>query len=890
MSSRIGKNQSRTRIFPRRRRGQKRGVATAIGAILFFVIAFQIIAFIYEVNQVSTEMVDFDLQKSRESLEISRIGFNDYSPTSLQISSGQLTSGNVDSLGVSDSDRLILSSEQTLATLTPTSYNLLGSTQLVSGGTSNLVSDDGSYMRFRSYVSSFSATTPSRAFIPYRSDIGAGTDSSKGSSWDGSSWSAEEELPSSGSDIHYVQSAFSPISTRWNEKIVVTSSNDGYLDAYVWDGNSWLVTNDIGFVGTSAADFQAFDIAYETVSGNAMLVYGISSSDISRDLAYKIWDGSSWSGESYIDDPASNDLQYYWISLASYPLTTGRVNEISLISIDGTGNDVVAFIWDGISWGNYMGLDGSIPRDNEEGVAVEYEQLSGDAMFIWSDNSCDEMESRKWSGSWGSQLSDICINDFPNWMTLKADPTSNMLMATVVDDSNGLTTITWDGSSWSDTEHDTNIDTDSSRPADFAWEPSGGKGLLVWGTLSNQVTEKTFNSPSTWSGISTTTTSGSGTHPWIQLRMNPRDIGGDVKILGVTLESSNELETFVWNGASLDPADFTTLSLAATSTTWESFDLRWNMLGDPSYLSEVEFTGTGALDGGVLDWTVDSSWTTGSVNVTIQLFSYLNNQYADEDDYDKNAYLDYDSHINPDTDQTKNDQMDEAVSDFSDGSTNWKIRIRGEKEFDQFDLKVDLIQYEFEENMLDWAGIFSLDESPSDVATLEITYQAFSQGGSSPIEELFIYNFTSLSWDSITQISTTGLEATAGPITVAGIPTDYIDGSSQIRVSVNGTLTAQTNLYTNYFHVRITPVSGSGTIKVDFFNSGAIDIHLVDLWIMNGTTSILFNSDSSPSFGNTVFPGETYSASFNFDWKEGESYRIRVVSERGGIWSRVISP
>ncbi len=67
MSSTLGKNPSLARLFPRRRRGQKRGVATAIGAMLFFMIAFQIIAFIYEVNQVSTEMVDFDLQKARES-------------------------------------------------------------------------------------------------------------------------------------------------------------------------------------------------------------------------------------------------------------------------------------------------------------------------------------------------------------------------------------------------------------------------------------------------------------------------------------------------------------------------------------------------------------------------------------------------------------------------------------------------------------------------------------------------------------------------------------------------------------------------------------------------------------------------------------------------------
>ncbi len=878
-------------MFPRRRRGQKRGVATAIGAILFFVIAFQIIAFVYEVNQISTEMLDFDLQKSRESLEISAVGFNDYSPTSIQISSGQLLSGSVVSLESSDSDRLILSSEQTISILTPTSYNLLGSTLLVSGGTSNLVSDDGSYMRFRSFISSVSSTTPSRAFISYRSDTGIGTNSSKGSSWDGVSWSAEEELPTSGSDVHYVRSAFSPITTRWNEKIVVTSSDDGYLDVNVWDGNSWLVTNDIGFIGTTAASFRPFDIIYERVSGDALLVYGISSTDTSRDLAYRVWDGVAWSTELYINDPESSDIQYNWVTLASYPLSSGRVDEIAMISIDGTGDDANAWIWDGNAWENYQELSTSVELVTIEGSSVKYEQISGDAMFIWADNK--DLKSRKWTGFWQLELPAVSLGGGGNearWFSLKSDPTSNQLMAVTTNKQNKLQTAYWSGSDWTlDAEHDSDVDSITTRVADFEWEPSGNKGLLVWGTTTGSVSWRTFTSPSTWSSTSTTNRPGSSTHPWIQLRMNPRDVTGDVKIMGVILDSNNELETFVWDGDSLLPSNFTGLSSAATSSAWESFDLRWNRFGDPTYVSEVEFTGSGAPDNGVLEWTIDSSWTAGDVNVTIQLFSYFNNQYASENEYDSNAYSNYDSHQLPDTDQTETDTVDEGVSDFSDASTNWKIKIRGEKDFEEFDLNVDLVQYEFEANELHWAGIFSIDETPSDVTALEITYQAFSQG-SNIAEELFIYNFTSLSWDSIVQISTKGLEGTAGPLTVVGNPTDYIDGSSQVRVSVNSTLGAPANLYSNYLHLRVTPISGSGILKFDFLNSGAIDIHLVDLWILNGTTRMLFNSNTSPQFDGTVFPGETYSASLNFDWKEGESYRVRVVSERGGIWSRIISP
>ena len=717
----------------------------------------------------------------------------------------------------------------------------------------------------------------------------------KGQYWDGSSWSSEEEISSSGSPVRWVRTAYSPISARFYERITVTLSDNGYLDAFVWDGDSWIVSNDIGFVGTTPASYRPFDISYETVSGDAVLVYGIESSDTTRDLAYKIWDGSAWSSESYINDPSTSNLQYNWVQLASYPLATGRINEIALSGLE-SGGDVNGFIWDGSSWGNFQELEPSTPIEEEEIISVQYEQQSGDAMFVWGDGSDPGyLQSRKWMGSWQSELSAVSIGTArPNWITLKADPTSNRLMALMVDESNDLNTIPWDGSSWlARTEHDTAIDTDAQRPADFDWEPSGSKGLLVWGTSSNSVSWRTFDAPSTWSSTTTTSTSGSGTHPWIQLRGNPRDISGDVKIYGATLNSNNELDVFEWDGNSLLVSDFTTLSTSVTSITWESFDLQWRLFGDPTYVSEVEFTGSGGHKSNRLDWAVDSSWTVGDVNVTIQLFSYPGSIYADESSYNGGAHSNYDSDSTPNTDELEDVRIKEEdgpVSDFFDASTNWKLKIRGEKETDtQFDLRVDLVEYELELIKTDWAGVFSITESPAAIADLEITYAAFGQGAEST-QEIFIYNFTGLKWDSLGQFSTSALERTVGPLAAGGIASDYIDGSSQVKVSVNGTASDLYTLFSNYLHLRVVPMAGAGVIIIEVLNSGGNDIHLVDLWILDGNNRSLWNSGSSPPFDRTVFPGESYSTSVSFDWAAGENYGIKVVSERGGIWSRVIAP
>jgi hypothetical protein len=115
-----------------------------------------------------------------------------------------------------------------------------------------------------------------------------------------------------------------------------------------------------------------------------------------------------------------------------------------------------------------------------------------------------------------------------------------------IDSVKDLDTVEWDGTAWvwpegnHLVEHDTDVDSATTRCADFDWEPSGSKGLMVWGTSSGSLSYKTYTaSTSTWNGASTITAT--GTHPWVQLRRNPRDVSGDVKILGAMLNSNNDL-------------------------------------------------------------------------------------------------------------------------------------------------------------------------------------------------------------------------------------------------------------------------------------------------------------------------------------------------------------
>src|SRR2546421_231112 len=133
-----------------------------------------------------------------------------------------------------------------------------------------------------------SKTFGEEAWISYQSNTGTNmVNSPKSRTWDGTSWSAPEtEESTAGSPLRNVRMAYSPIAS--DERIVVTVSDDGWLDGYVCTPTC-TVTNNLGQVWStppSQPDYR-FDIAYEELSGRALLVYGVLSTDTTHDIAYR---------------------------------------------------------------------------------------------------------------------------------------------------------------------------------------------------------------------------------------------------------------------------------------------------------------------------------------------------------------------------------------------------------------------------------------------------------------------------------------------------------------------------------------------------------------------------------------------------------------------------
>jgi hypothetical protein len=106
------------------------------------------------------------------------------------------------------------------------------------------------------------------------------------------------------------------------------------------------------------------------------------------------------------------------------------------------------------------------------------------------------------------------------------------------------------------------------------------------------------------------------------------------------------------------------------------------------YTCEVEFTGTANTESWTqLVWTIDSSFTTDSVTVTLQLYNYHTGSYPTGGD----GYLSDTVGI---TDVTKTQTVTTNPAYFRDASGNWKIKVKGVKNTNsQFDFKADWIEF-----------------------------------------------------------------------------------------------------------------------------------------------------------------------------------------------------
>ena len=257
-------------------------------------------------------------------------------------------------------------------------------------------------------------------------------------------WSDEQPVPpiSSGA-IYWAKIVACPVR---DEKLLITLDSSGnlrvstYSEAGGWANSAFTLRNDLT---NSPATVRWFDICYEQVSGDAMVVYSTGSNV----LAYRTFNGTTWSQQMSVGNLTGGADRYpYWVSISPKP----NSDEILLVYSDNQDRKVYGSVWNGSSWGNHtIVYDGDVNNDSYRcSIAATYEWSSGHGVVIHA-NTSSQIVAKKWNGTqWLDSVSGSA-GTVPQFLVLKPRPNSNEIMVFYGNSSANTFAIKWTGSSWS---------------------------------------------------------------------------------------------------------------------------------------------------------------------------------------------------------------------------------------------------------------------------------------------------------------------------------------------------------------------------------------------------------------------------------------------------------
>jgi len=406
------------------------------------------------------------------------------------------------------------------------------------------------------------------AYVAPTNDAGAVYRSNSNSvmyrEWNGTNWaSSQVTLPTTGSDIRDAKIYQSPISRT---KLVLSHSADGTLNLFECESACTVASNWVRVSGASIADtgtpssttpYLYFDGAFETTTGRFIVVYDKNAQE-SNDFYYRTFvpasntlsaeSGYNYTGASF----DAEEIRYF--RLASNP-TSG---EIVMVLHDASNLDAYAFVWNAgtSSWGNRLQLSTDTSGVTQE-IGVAYEQQST-AAVVFSSKGAGAAAWARWSGgSWSAVQTTDPVSGVSNervrYTTMKSDPdpaSNKIMICTVTVVTVGIQCAKEDNGtmgSWAkvligNTGHN------GRRSFDFAWDPQGSTGIIVYQNVSGSLKYKTW-SGSSWGSEQSKSVAALST--WITGDENENAALSSTKSLWMKLNGNNDIGALTWNGSTL---------------------------------------------------------------------------------------------------------------------------------------------------------------------------------------------------------------------------------------------------------------------------------------------------------------------------------------------------
>ena len=576
-------------------------------------------------------------------------------------------------------------------------------------------------------------------------------------------------VATSASAIQHIKIKSAP--TR-DEYVTVHLKADGRLDVLRCTNDcdettDWsLIGTFVGSTSTANAIRRAFDVAYEQISGRAIVVF---ADDPTTGRAYYcMWDGTSWSPSSTCGSTftpgTANEINFgttgvpRWIRLVE----KSGSNEMLLGILDSAGTYAVAR-WTGSSWTNIVNIGTGAAISTTQSFDLTWETNSGNGLMVFDKTAADgTTQYRRYVAGTGWGSSDTVGPDTGagnnNWIELAADPSSNRISMIIADSETDAHVYMWkaDGS----TEGFT---TTATNPIDGTIEATGGKDVAtVWSrgntralfsyTDSNALTQDVVCWTTAGFTAITADVGGSDTDDVDNvIYVGSPDSGNAFALRG---DIVSDLIATRWDGLGCVAGDFTRLPSTGTLTT----DLSVTTINSAPIEFSFAYAAYKPLKYQVSaehNATVSYSGVLNSINVSVNFTSTIN------DIYNMSIYNFLNSNWDASPCQNQSVTANNYYTIWCNVTTNpsnynsstgiVRIRLNSTTDIDQGTLKEEYVQYYIAGTGVSYANISvehnssAISQSPSSIAEINIT--SFLKTNISGVSfTLYAYNFTNNDW------------------------------------------------------------------------------------------------------------------------------------------------
>jgi hypothetical protein len=536
----------------------------------------------------------------------------------------------------------------------PSSYNLLGSTQNVSGTISNLQTDDGLYMTFRSYASATSAKT----FYAHQETITIG----------GSTYYLSN-LTSADATGTTLSADTSSTGRKLMGKFVYQLTGVSMIPASTWTFYYRAMQNHGNIVAHCDVDLlirQSNGTVRTTIATDVA-----NSSNIPTDSNwYTLSQTYAWTAYTVANSTDYLEIDYYIHVTGSQnnKLVSLRIDDNTLASVDQTRATNILLPSEYTSEVEFLGTSNTQPWSQ----LVWTIDSSFSAAGITATFQLYNYTADAYSTVGAGYITDtIGTSNVTETQTITVNPTQFR------DNATGNWKMKIKGVKTTTSQFDWKGDlikyqaSNASYQLDLEVQWTGAEytqanALLCisyGGTMGSENLLLDIWTGSAWQNIS-----GALSNGWNNVSVSSYLTSSVFTIRFRDATPGNAVQNS-WN------IDACLLHL------WTTAD---------AYTAEIEFTGSSNLQSWTsLVWLVDSSWDTSSVNVTIQIYNWTLGDYP----LSGNGYLSYVSSAAPYTDETKSQTIVSGAAQFRNSTGYWKVKIKGVKSTStQFRMRVDWIE------------------------------------------------------------------------------------------------------------------------------------------------------------------------------------------------------